>query len=53
VNRRREYGARVVFSGGKHHLTAKVTFTKSSHTKAKTLWRTISHCRISPPRFTG
>ena len=53
VHRGREYSARVVFSGGKHHLTAKVTFKKSSHTKAKTLRRTISHCRIKPPRFTG
>jgi hypothetical protein len=47
------YSAVVKFGSGKHHLTAKVTFTKASHTKAKTLRKTISHCRIKPPRFTG
>lgn len=53
VHRGREYTAEIPLKTGRHHLTVKVTFVKSSHAKAKTLRRTLSGCRAMPPRFTG
>jgi hypothetical protein len=40
---------------GVHHITARVTFTRSSGTKAKTLKLSLTRCRpaIIKPKFTG
>jgi hypothetical protein len=47
------YTARIALSPGRHHLTVKVTFRKSSKTKARTFRRTVSGCVVVVPHFTA
>jgi PKD repeat protein len=53
VHRGNQYAAMVSLSPGKHRLTVKVTFRRSSHTRSRTFHRTVSGCPIRPPKFTG
>lgn len=53
VKRGKKYSARFSVSSGKHSATARVTFKKSSQTKARTFHRTITGCAPVLPKFTG
>jgi hypothetical protein len=48
-----QYASEISISPGKHTLTVKVTFKKSSHTHARTFHRTVSGCPLVSPVFTG
>jgi hypothetical protein len=53
VKRGSKYSARISLNPGSHHLTVKVKFVSSSHTRAKTFHRTVSGCAVVAPKFTG
>jgi hypothetical protein len=53
VHRGQQYASKISVSPGQHHLTVKVTFRKSSHTRARTFHRTVSGCPLVSPVFTG
>jgi hypothetical protein len=53
VKKGKQYSTVVSLSPGKHQLTVKVKFTKSSHTRTRTFHATVSGCRVPTPKFTG
>ncbi len=53
VHAGKQYAATFSVGSGNHAMTSKVTFKKSSHTKARTFHRTITGCAAVTPRFTG
>ncbi len=53
VKRGTSYSVRIPVSAGAHHITVKVRFRKSSHTRSHTFHRTVSGCKTPPPKFTG
>jgi hypothetical protein len=53
VHKGKQYATEISISPGKHGLTVKVTFRKSSHTRARTFHRTVSGCPLVSPVFTG
>ena len=53
VHRGKQYSARISVSPGTHRVTVKISFRKSSHTRARTAHKTVSGCPIVAPKFTG
>jgi PKD repeat protein len=53
VHKGKQYSVLVSLSPGKHQLSVKVKFRRSSHTRARTLHRTVSGCAVKAPKFTG
>jgi hypothetical protein len=53
LRRSKQYAAMVSLSPGKHQLTIRVSFRRSSHTRVRTLRRTVLGCPVKPPKFTG
>jgi hypothetical protein len=48
-----KYSARISAVPGIRHVTVKVNFVRSSHTKARTIHAPVSGCRAVVPKFTG
>ncbi len=53
AHRGSRYTAMISLSPGSHHLTVKVTFSPSSHTRARTFHVNLSGCKVPVPKFTG
>ncbi len=53
AHRGTRYTAMVPLTPGTHRLTVKVSFTASSHTRARTFRVTVAGCKAPVPKFTG